>query len=697
MDDIPIFSGEKKDLDSWVTCGQFISAIENFVNSSNFTELEVKEFCQSKLSDTALEFFQKNFEKPWSELKSILFQQFPVKLTIREKVEVRKGLQQMDTESIDDFYQRCLQAQYFVADDVREVGFEREVLLHFLIGLSPLIRDLVLASKCSSSDDFINEARKYTHVIKEEVVVPDVNVKIEADLHYEEFEYKSQYDAYGNYVVSEDVFEEEENIKKQSKAEMDYDPQMTTKSVVTRDHSGKFKCNFCGKNFTTKPSLKDHVICFHTDSKRVSCIDCGKTFKNEVTLRTHIQVKHHGRITKWKCERCCGIFSSIYKVSHSKRVHKQCKDCDKSYVERHKHYKRWHSNSYNCDICNITIKSKELLLDHQKKVHGDLKQTCEFCNDVFFAKEECIRMKFLALHIANKHCTKSPENRVVCCYCNTYTARTTSNLGYDHILPYHFNQFLYPCNQCGKQIKTKEELKSHIKYKHTTEKLFQCEKCARNFKTDGLLKSHAKRVHEEHEKATCKLCNKILKNSHTLKQHMATIHSDAERTKYMCDDCGKSLTSKLALQYHKLQHLSESEKEQLKLLENELPKISCPHPGCDYTTIKKALMHSHNRRMHEKKLDFECPHCLKRFYAKNILTEHINGVHLNLKPFQCDNCEFATARKAALTEHNKVAHGNQRYDCPYCNHVARYKGNLDKHINNVHKNLLTNLAEKDLL
>ena len=151
-----------------MTCGQFLSAIEKFVHSGDYLELEIKEFCLSKLSDSARELFQKNIEKPWSELKRLMFEQFPVKLTIREKVEVRKGLQQLDTESIDDFYQRCLQAQYFVSDDVRDAGFEREVLLHFLIGLSPLIRDLVLATKCSSSDDYKNEAKKFVQVIKEE-------------------------------------------------------------------------------------------------------------------------------------------------------------------------------------------------------------------------------------------------------------------------------------------------------------------------------------------------------------------------------------------------------------------------------------------------------------------------------------------------------------------------------------------------
>ena len=118
MDSIPIFSGEKDELTSWITCGQFISSIEDFAHNSDFTEGQIKEFCFSKLSDAALELFQKNFEKSWNELKSILFENFPVKLTIREKVEVRKGLQQSDSESVDDFYQRCLQAQYLVSDDV---------------------------------------------------------------------------------------------------------------------------------------------------------------------------------------------------------------------------------------------------------------------------------------------------------------------------------------------------------------------------------------------------------------------------------------------------------------------------------------------------------------------------------------------------------------------------------------------------
>ena len=611
MDGIPIFSGEKKELNSWVTWGQFISTIEDFALNDNFMEVEIKEFCLSKLSGTARELFQKNYDKSWRELKTLMSEKFPVKLTIIEKVEVRKGLQQLDNESINDFYQRCLQAQYFVSDDVRDGGFEREVLLHFLIGLSPLIRDLVLATKCSSSDDYINEAKKYVKIIKEEV--PEANVKIEID-PYEEFDFKhniedfSQCDTYDNYIVSEEILEAD-IVKRKPK-------RLNSKSPKT---------------------LSESDIGIDEDER---CKECNKSFKNTKSLRNHVRNIHSN-----------------------------------------------HKNSYNiklegwrkCQICNEFVQSDEILLKHQEKVHGHLKQTCEFC------KEVCLTMKILAVHIANKHCTRIPEKGYVCIYCNSVTKKRASKVGY-HILNKHFNQPLYECNLCGKGFDEKNGLVSHMKYIHTTEKLFQCDKCAKNFKTVDLLVSHVKNMHEEQETATCRECNKNFKNEKTLRDHFRNMHSGAERTRYMCDDCGKSFLNKQNFQNHSLTHLSKKEIEQLK--------ISCPYPDCDYTTIKKELLDTHNKRVHEKKKDFKCSLCFKSFFTKSKLGEHTNGVHLNVKPFQCEFCQYATAYRTKLHEHNKVAHGNQKYDCPYCNHVARYKGNLDKHINNVHKNLQSSLTQK---
>ena len=85
-----------------------------------------------------------------------------MKLTVKQKVEIRQNLQQQVTEPIDDFYNRCVHAQYLVSDGdcTIDAFFNREVLLHFLIGLVPFIRNKVLEADCSSAVDFIQEAKR---------------------------------------------------------------------------------------------------------------------------------------------------------------------------------------------------------------------------------------------------------------------------------------------------------------------------------------------------------------------------------------------------------------------------------------------------------------------------------------------------------------------------------------------------------
>ena len=100
-------------------------------------------------------YFQKN-----EELKSPRRDtRFIMKLTISEKVEVRKTLFRKENESIDDFFGRCCDAQYVVSDNEKDVSFEREVLLHFLFGLVLRIREKVLIANCSNSEDYIVDVR----------------------------------------------------------------------------------------------------------------------------------------------------------------------------------------------------------------------------------------------------------------------------------------------------------------------------------------------------------------------------------------------------------------------------------------------------------------------------------------------------------------------------------------------------------
>ena len=114
----------------------------------------------------------------------MLKETFSSKLTIKDEIEIRKKLQQNTNESVEDFYSRCIHAQYLVSDDDRDAGFNREVLLHFLMGLAACIRDQVLLNSNSSCpEDFVLEAKKLYKMFKNEPIdhhEPDI--KVEEDM-----------------------------------------------------------------------------------------------------------------------------------------------------------------------------------------------------------------------------------------------------------------------------------------------------------------------------------------------------------------------------------------------------------------------------------------------------------------------------------------------------------------------------------
>ena len=173
-DFIPTFDGEFR---GSVTCGQFLTSIEDYARKEQLPEQKMKDLCLAKVSGVALDVFQSNIAKSWSDLKSILMEVFAVKLSIKEKVELRKQLKQDATEGIDNFYHRCVQVQYLVSDDVKDIVFEREIMLNFLLGLQPNIQETVLMSNCSSLFEFVEEAKKHFVVPKSEYLVTEVKME----------------------------------------------------------------------------------------------------------------------------------------------------------------------------------------------------------------------------------------------------------------------------------------------------------------------------------------------------------------------------------------------------------------------------------------------------------------------------------------------------------------------------------------
>ena len=596
--EIPIFSGVNMTgggLISLSTCGQFLSFIEDHARKFNLTEVELKNLCQSKISDKALQFFLNNSEKPWDELKHLMIEEFSVKLNIKEKVEVRKKLIQKNAESINDFYTRCVVAQFLVSDDIRDVAFEREVLLHFLIGLSPKIRDLVLATKCSNPEEYIQKATHFQNnihnvAIKEEPLEAlDVDIKIEADADPSAFD---DYDDYDDDQKPYIDFGEDD-------ADADYVDESVMQDQSYEKFEPKWKCE-CGKILKSKSNLARHRELCNSQKK---CKYCPQICENKILLKTHMRTSHTDILMK--------------------------------------------SGWGKCKICNEIFKSKKLKDEHMDKVHGHLKATCEIC------KEVCPTSKLLAVHLAKKHCEVIKENdresqtKVMCLYCNKFT-NTIGAVKY-HILAIHFNQPNFKCTYCEKGFGGEISLENHVRTYHLMERTYQCDKCPKDFKTKTGLNQHILVNHTDNKELQCDQCDKKFKNRVSLYGHLHSVHR-AENDRVVCDDCGKSFKKRQTYKLHVLKEHSSAE-------EIEKHKVYCQFPGCKYSALAEAKVKWHFDKIHLKMKDFPCTHCDKDFCFKKDLLEHINAVHLNIKPHKCDLCDYATAFKSKVRAHKKVSHG----------------------------------------
>ena len=584
MEHIPIFDGGTMDFTTWPTCGHFIAIIDEFAKKEGFSEHEIQSLVRSKLSHKALEIFITNFTKSWEDQKKLLKETFSSKLTIKDKIEVRKNLQQNTNESVEDFYNRCIHAQYLVSDDDRDAGFNREVLLHFLMGLVPCIRDQVLVnSNNSCPEDFVLEAKKLYKMVKNEPVdhhEPDIKVEEDMEAGIE-----------NGHLDEEDHYLENVN----------YDNEEST------------------------PLLKDDRY--------------PKSFSSKKKLKIHNQKKHSKK-------------SSTKKPTSTES----------------------NESDLKCNYCPDMFESLQQKKEHEASIHESLSKSCNIC------KEEFPTFQLLAVHIAKCHCKTNSKGKLVCSICHTFQRKAIFQVRY-HILADHFNCPRHKCKICGRPFEELNVLQRHVKTAHLGENPFQCDKCEKTFKTRAGLKDHSVVNHQDQKNLKCDSCDKTFSNEVHLRKHYLGQHKNEESNSVVCPDCGKFFKSKSSYAAHQLTaHASSEEKEKHKL--------ECHHPGCSFSSLIKDNVNKHYRKVHMKVKNHLCEHCPKSFYSKLSLEEHTNGVHLNKKSYKCDLCNFATAYHSKKQEHKKVAHGTQRFDCPHCSHSATYAGNLRKHIQTMHKNIL---------
>ena len=222
--------------------------------------------------------------------------------------------------------------------------------------------------------------------------------------------------------------------------------------------SHKYPCDKCEQRFSHKSDLKRHEIAQHFGIE-YPCSLCGFHFKREDNLQHHKRMVHYGDFdSKFQCSKCNEKFAKKSHLERHVKVKRNCDVCGETFctvrqVQEHK--RRCHS-SFQCFHCKKVCRDNNDLSRHLKdafKSDGGLKHECDQCDATF------CNIKILSKH------KKSHGRQPI--YCDFCSKTFTTNYNRDaHVAKREEKR----CEQCGKIVCSKNDLRDHIIVVHERRK-----------------------------------------------------------------------------------------------------------------------------------------------------------------------------------------------------------------------------------
>lgn len=211
--------------------------------------------------------------------------------------------------------------------------------------------------------------------------------------------------------------------------------------------------------------------------------------------------------------------------------------------------------------------------------------------------------------------------------------------------------------------------------------------------------NHYKSIHQMKGYVIC--CATKFFKARAMALHMCR-HLDPDS--FRCPDCGKLLTCPKILQFHRQNHLPESERPfscsqcprrfsyNSALIAHSITHLPeerrnlYPCTECDKVFSTSGRLSTHMNLRHSKNgQEFICHLCAKAFTSKGNLTYHLTTHQPNAHSMQCKICLKWLRNKICLRKH-MIQHSEEKFECNLCNnYVTVNKQCLLNHIRVKHK------------
>ncbi|XP_044738945.1 zinc finger protein 184-like [Chrysoperla carnea] len=521
-----------------------------------------------------------------------------------------------------------------------------------------------------------------------------------------------------------------------------------------RIHTGEklYLCDVCDKTFTHQTSLIQHKR-IHTGEKRFACDVCEKTFANQSGLVQHKRT--HTGDKPYSCDICAKTFTQQgslvkHKRSHAKEKQFRCDACDKTFNQQrclNKHA-RIHAGEkpFSCEICHKAFPTNYNLVRH-KRIHNGKKnmkiemnfenicRTCSLEGDLqSLFNADTLSISDMLTEIVDIKVMKNdkyPQN--ICSYCleklksayffkkqcqevnekfekylnaneNLIDSVKVENLFNDSnddewnddedefkliledaSIKDERSPILSPASNRKKPRKRKIRNKYKKRIETSENGQFQCDKCNIKFETSENL--HAHKITHNEKSYLCNHCGKELSSLIGLKAHIRT-HTGEKP--YKCNICEKSFSSDSVLIVHTRTHLGERPYK-CTICEKSFSQIATLnrhkliHTGdkpykcdiCDQSFRQIPHLKYHSLT-HSGEKPCKCTVCEKKFTNSSVLTKHMR-IHTGEKPYKCTTCDKTFRHLTSLYKHKSVHTDERPFTCNICNKSFKQKNHLKYH------------------